>query len=83
MGRVAHLAAHGQMDIAAGRRMETDTIFRLASMTKPVISAAILMLFEEGKILLTEPLSTFLPTFKNLRVAVPNPPLPHSSRHHW
>jgi CubicO group peptidase (beta-lactamase class C family) len=53
-GRIAHLAAHGQMDIATGRRMETDSIFRLASMTKPVISAAVLMLFEEGKLLLTD-----------------------------
>ena len=73
-GHIGHLAAHGQMDIAASKRMTTDTIFRLASMTKPVISVAILMLLEEGKILLTEPLSTFLPIFKDLRVAVPNPP---------
>jgi CubicO group peptidase (beta-lactamase class C family) len=70
-GRVAHLAAHGQMDIGAHRRMETDTIFRLASMTKPVISAAMLMLFEEGKLLLSEPLSTFMPMFKTLNVAEP------------
>jgi CubicO group peptidase (beta-lactamase class C family) len=69
-GRIGHLVAHGQMDIAAGRPMANDTIFRLASMTKPVISVAILMLFEEGKILLTEPLSNFLPTFKSLSVAV-------------
>lgn len=75
-GHIGHLAAHGQMDIAANTPMATDTIFRLASMTKPVISVALLMLLEEGKILLTEPLSTFLPMFKNLHVAVPNPPSP-------
>jgi CubicO group peptidase (beta-lactamase class C family) len=75
-GRVAHLVAHGQMDLAAARAMQPDTIFRLASMTKPVISAAILMLFEEGQLLLSEPVSAFIPEFKSLQVAVPNPPAP-------
>jgi CubicO group peptidase (beta-lactamase class C family) len=75
-GQIGHLAAHGQMDIAAHKQMATDTIFRLASMTKPVISVALLMLLEEGKVLLTEPLSAFLPMFKNPRVAVPNPASP-------
>src|SRR5579859_2715256 len=75
-GRIAHFAAQGHMDLGADKRMAPDTIFRLASMTKPVISAAILMLFEEGKLLLTEPVSMYLPTFKNLQVAVPNPPAP-------
>jgi CubicO group peptidase (beta-lactamase class C family) len=75
-GSIAHLGAHGHMDIATDKRMATDAIFRLASMTKPIISAAILMLLEEGKILLTEPVSMYLPTFKNLHVAVPNPPAP-------
>lgn len=70
-GLVAHCAAHGQMDVAAGRPMTTDTIFRLASMTKPIISVAILMLLEEGKILLSEPVSNFVPAFKTLRVAEP------------
>jgi CubicO group peptidase (beta-lactamase class C family) len=75
-GQIAHLAAHGHMDIAAGRPMQPDAIFRLASMTKPVVSVAILMLLEEGKLLLTEPVSAFIPSFKNLQVAVPNAPLP-------
>lgn len=48
--------------------IEADTIFRIASMTKPVLAVATLMLVEEGKIKLTEPISTYLPEFKNLRV---------------
>src|SRR5229473_1716208 len=51
-------------------------VIRLASMTKPVISAAILMLLEEGKLLLSEPVSAFIPTFKSLQVAVPNAAVP-------
>jgi CubicO group peptidase (beta-lactamase class C family) len=75
-GRVARVAAQGEMDIAAGKAMQTDTIFRLASMTKPVISVAILMLLEEGKLLLSDPVSAFIPTFKGLQVAVPNAAAP-------
>jgi CubicO group peptidase (beta-lactamase class C family) len=70
-GEVAHLEAHGHMDLAAGRAMQPDTIFRLASMTKPVVSVAILTLFEAGKILLTDPVSAYLPMFKDLQVATP------------
>jgi CubicO group peptidase (beta-lactamase class C family) len=75
-GRVAHLQAHGQLDIDAGRPMQTDALFRLASMTKPVIAVAILVLLEEGKLLLTDPVSDYLPTFKAQQVAVPNAPVP-------
>ena len=71
-GQIAHLQAHGQMDVAASRAMQTDALFRLASMTKPVIATAILALFEEGKVLLTDPVSNYLPTFKAQQVAVPN-----------
>jgi CubicO group peptidase (beta-lactamase class C family) len=73
-GDVAHLAAHGRMDLDSARPMQRDTLFRLASMTKPVVSVAILMLLEEGKLLLTEPVSKFLPEFRDLQVAVPNQP---------
>src|SRR6185436_10266279 len=62
-GAIAHLSAIGEMDIAAGKPMQRDTIFRLASMTKPVISVAILMLLDEGKLLLSDPVSHFLPAF--------------------
>jgi CubicO group peptidase (beta-lactamase class C family) len=68
-GEIAHLSAQGHMDIAASREMRTDTIFRLASMTKLVVSAAILMLIEDGQLWLTDPVSTFIPEFGVLSVA--------------
>ena len=71
-GCIAHRSATGQLDIAANQPMQPDTIFRLASMTKPVIAVAILMLLEEGKLLLSDPVSHFLPVFKGVQVAVPN-----------
>ncbi|MBV9897923.1 MAG: beta-lactamase family protein [Chloroflexi bacterium] len=77
-GQVAHLEAHGHMDVAAGRAVQPDTIFRLASMTKPVVSVAILTLFEAGKLLLTDPVSAFLPMFKEMQVATPEGLVPAS-----
>ena len=71
-GQIAHLQAHGYMDIDVGRSMQTDAVFRLASMTKPVIAVAVLSLLEEGRLLLTDPVSHFLPTFKAQHVAVAN-----------
>jgi CubicO group peptidase (beta-lactamase class C family) len=71
-GQVVHLAAYGDADREAGARMRPDTMFRLASMTKPVISVAILMLLEEGKLLLKEPVSTFIPSFAEQHVQVPD-----------
>jgi CubicO group peptidase (beta-lactamase class C family) len=70
-GRVVHLETHGLMDIDSKTPMRKDAIFRLASMSKPITGTAILMLMEEGKIRLTDPVSKFIPEFKNLQVAVP------------
>lgn len=75
-GKIAHLGAHGHMDVAAGKTMRPNAIFRLASMTKPVVGVAIMQLLEDGKILLTDPISDFVPAFKNLQVALPNPAAP-------
>jgi CubicO group peptidase (beta-lactamase class C family) len=62
------------MDIESKKPMPKDGIFRLASMSKPITGAAVLMLVEEGKIRLTDPVSRFIPEFKNLnKVAVPKP----------
>jgi CubicO group peptidase (beta-lactamase class C family) len=69
--QLAHLEAHGHMDIGAGRALQRDTIFRLASMTKPIVAVAILSLFEAGKILVTDPVSAYLPAFKEMQVATP------------
>src|SRR5215471_1682408 len=60
-GQIAHFETHGVMDIETKRAMTKDAIFRIASMTKPITATAILMLIEEGKIRLTDPVSKFIP----------------------
>jgi CubicO group peptidase (beta-lactamase class C family) len=72
-GRVAHFEAQGLMDIESRTPMRKDAIFRIASMTKPVTGVAVLMLVEEGKIRLTDPVSRFIPEFRNTKVAIPKP----------
>jgi CubicO group peptidase (beta-lactamase class C family) len=72
-GRVAHFEAHGMMDLESRTPMRKDGIFRIASMTKPVTGVAILMLVEEGKVRLSDPVSRFIPEFKDTRVAVAKP----------
>ncbi|RPI87086.1 MAG: class A beta-lactamase-related serine hydrolase [Chloroflexi bacterium] len=69
-GQVAHCGVYGQMDIAAGKQMREDAIFRVFSMTKPVTSLAVLMLYEEGAFHLQYPVSMFIPAFKDLQVLV-------------
>lgn len=69
-GGVVHLRGYGMADAEAGRVMSPDTLFRLASMTKPVTSVAALMLIEEGRLALEDPVSRYLPAFSAPRVAV-------------
>jgi CubicO group peptidase (beta-lactamase class C family) len=69
-GRVAHFEAIGQMDLEARAPMRKDAIFRIASMSKPITGVAILMLMEEGKVRLADPVSRFIPEFKNPKVAI-------------
>ena len=69
-GRVAHFEARGLMDIEANAPMRKDAIFPIASMTKPVTGVAILMLVEEGKIRLADPVSRFVPEFREPKVAI-------------
>ena len=75
-GHIVQLEAQGFMDIEARTAMRKDTIFRIASMTKPITSVAVMMLMEEGKYLLTDPVSKFIPEFKNPKVLVVNHPGP-------
>jgi len=72
-GKVAQLAAYGKRDIEANAPMKTDTIFRIASMSKAITSVGIMMLMEEGKLLLKDPVSKFIPSFKKTTVMVPPP----------
>lgn len=67
-GKPVYERAFGWADREAGRRMTPDTIFRIASQTKAITSAAILMLVEEGKIGITEPVGNFIGTFKKTTV---------------
>jgi len=69
-GKVAHLEAHGLMDIETNKPMRTDAMFRIMSMTKPVVGVAVLMMVEEGKVRLNDAVSKFIPEFKNLKVGV-------------
>jgi CubicO group peptidase (beta-lactamase class C family) len=69
-GQVVHFQAHGLMDIDAKRPMEKNTLFRMASSTKPVTGVAVMMMIEEGKVRLTDPVSKFIPEFKAMKVAV-------------
>ncbi|CAM5543801.1 serine hydrolase domain-containing protein [Streptomyces aurantiogriseus] len=69
-GRVAHLTTHGRRDLAAGLPVEPDTLWRIYSMTKPFTSVAALMLVEEGRLSLDDPVSDHLPAFADQRVYV-------------
>jgi CubicO group peptidase (beta-lactamase class C family) len=62
-GRVVHLDAAGHADIAEGRRMTTDALFAIASMTKPITAAAVMILVDEGKVKLDDPVSKYVPAF--------------------
>ena len=72
-GKVAHLSSYGMADKEAGRPIESDTIFRIYSMTKPVTSVAAMMLWEQGAFDLNDPISKWLPEFADARVYVGGP----------
>jgi CubicO group peptidase (beta-lactamase class C family) len=67
-GQVAFAETAGKADLARNKPMRPDTIFRIYSMTKPLTSTAIMMLYEEGRFQLDDPISKFIPAFRNPRV---------------
>jgi len=67
-GKVVHLGKHGLMDIEAGKPIQEDTIFRIYSMTKPVIAVAVMMLLEEGRVSLNDWVSDYIPSFAKVKV---------------
>ena len=69
-GKVVHYEAHGLRDVENGQPMEADAIFRIASMTKPITSVALMMLWEEGHFQLRDPIGKWLPEFAEMTVAV-------------
>lgn len=73
-GKIAYFEAFGMMDKETKKAMQTDTIFRICSMTKPITSVAVMMLYEEGHFMLSDPVHRFIPEFKNIMVL--DPPYP-------
>jgi CubicO group peptidase (beta-lactamase class C family) len=71
-GKVVDVNAVGLQDVASNRPMKTDTIFRIASMSKPITSVAVMMLLEEGRLQLTDPISRYIPAFKDMKVVTRN-----------
>jgi CubicO group peptidase (beta-lactamase class C family) len=70
-GKIARLKSQGVLDLETKAPMRDDAVFRIASMTKPITATAILILVEEGKLRLSDPISKFIPEFKNQRVEAP------------
>lgn len=69
-GKIVHFEVQGFQNVEKQIPMTKDTIFRMASMTKPITSVALMMLYEQGKFQLTDPISKWLPAFKDMQVAV-------------
>lgn len=67
-GKIVYHKAFGMADVQKGREMKTDDIFRIASQTKAITSTAVMMLWEEGKFSLDDPISKFIPEFRNPQV---------------
>ena len=71
-GRIVHSLANGMRDIGTGEPMTEDTIFRIASQTKAIVSTAIMILHERGQLDISHPLSRYIPEWENVQVAVPD-----------
>jgi CubicO group peptidase (beta-lactamase class C family) len=69
-GQLAYFETFGKRDPASAEPMQRDTLFRIYSMTKPIVSVAIMMLWEEGRFLLSDPIGKYLPELASLKVAV-------------
>ena len=73
-GKLVHFETYGKMDVEKNLPMRKDVILRMASMSKAVTTVAVAILLEEGRLLLTDPVSKYLPAFTQTTVAVPPPP---------
>src|SRR6476469_6089893 len=78
-GKVVYLDAYGVQDLATKKPVTRDTIFRLASMTKPIVGVAMMMLWEQGKWTLDDPVSKHIPEFAGLKVAAPGGEVPQTT----
>lgn len=66
-GEIVHCSAQGQMDVERDKPTREDTIYRIYSMTKPITSVGLMMLYEEGRFQLTDPVHKYLPGGRALR----------------
>jgi CubicO group peptidase (beta-lactamase class C family) len=78
-GKIAYFKAMGDADREAKIPMRTDHIFRICSMTKPITNTAVMMLYEDGRFMLNQPVSDFIPEFKNMKVLDPPAPQDRTS----
>src|SRR6202008_2907242 len=69
-GKVAYHQGFGRLDPASDKPMTADAIFRIYSMTKPIVSVAVMMLWEEGRLLLSDPIGQYIPAFNDTEVGV-------------
>ncbi|WP_299078593.1 serine hydrolase [uncultured Paraglaciecola sp.] len=69
-GKVVYRETYGMSDRESNKKMEDDTLFRIYSMSKPITSVALMMLYEEGKFFLKDPVAKYIPELANLQVAV-------------
>jgi CubicO group peptidase (beta-lactamase class C family) len=67
-GKVVHFQTYGRRDLEAGTPVEPETIFRIYSMTKPIVSVGLMTLYEEGRLQLDDPVAQYLPQFRGLKV---------------
>ena len=77
-GKIAYLNAAGMQDLEENIPMKENTIFRIASMTKPITTTAVMMLYEEGRFLLSDPVSKYIPAFEDVRVLADSENSPNS-----
>jgi CubicO group peptidase (beta-lactamase class C family) len=77
-GKIVHLDAYGVQDLATKTPVATDTIFRIASMTKPIVGVAMMMLWEQGKWTLDDPVAKHVPEFSGLKVSTPSGEVPQT-----
>ncbi|HYM36751.1 MAG TPA: serine hydrolase domain-containing protein, partial [Steroidobacteraceae bacterium] len=67
-GKIVHFDTYGKANAASGQPLKPDSIFRIASMTKPIVGAAMMQLYEQGKWKLDDPVAKYIPEFANLQV---------------
>jgi CubicO group peptidase (beta-lactamase class C family) len=69
-GKVAHVSAQGVMDLESKQPLTSASMFRIASMTKPIVGVAIMMMVEEGRLRLNDPISRYIPEFRGMKVGI-------------